>query len=299
MAIDFDRFWENDEYEPKPPGVSEQQLAAWEARQDVRLPHVLRAALGRQNGGLVRYSYVRILPLEEIAAPDEPFWQSLAEVDREAADRKLVFTFAWHEDGEPRYLINFNGRGRAGEPTVHNCWKERRALGLEAKTLAEFFSGLLAVEAAPAIDWSETTRLDVVLHHEALDLSTTAQGAPPALEIVLGRVGGRLVLYTHSFMAGLQSYTKTTLPEPLNVGRASITKYRPNPTKAYGMDLEPQDSQGIVSVAAEQFADGQWKNSTDRGSPTYMTVGSTSKERLKNLQEALFGKAPAPWWKFW
>ncbi len=299
MAIDFDRFWEDDEYEPKPPGVGEQQLAAWETRQDVRLPHALRAALGRQNGGLVRYSNVRILPLEEVVPADENLWQSLAEVDRDVADRQLVFTFAWDEDGEPQYLINFNAHGRAGEPTVHNYRKGRGELGLEAKTLAEFFTGLLAVAAAPALDWSETERLDVVLHREILELQSTLQGAPPTLEVVLGRAGGRLVLYTHSNMAGLDYYTKTALPEPLNPKRASIAKYRPNPTKAFGMDLEPLDSQGIDFAAAQHFADGQWKNTTDKGSPTYMTVGSTSKVRLKVLQETLFGKAPAPWWKFW
>jgi hypothetical protein len=70
MAIDFDHFWDESD-EGKRPGITQEKVAAWEARHGVALPKVLRAALKRQNGGLVRYSTVRVLPLEKMAPAED------------------------------------------------------------------------------------------------------------------------------------------------------------------------------------------------------------------------------------
>src|SRR5260221_13222498 len=45
------------------PGVSAQQIAAWEREHAVRLPEVLRQALAPQDGGFGRETGFRILPL--------------------------------------------------------------------------------------------------------------------------------------------------------------------------------------------------------------------------------------------
>src|SRR5262249_34851448 len=97
--IDFDRFWaepgclpglgkeQSDQYrqqmmaeftgqgdpdalasalspqEPR-PGVTVEEIAAWERKQRVRLPDVLRQALAQQNGGHVHGTAFNILPLK-------------------------------------------------------------------------------------------------------------------------------------------------------------------------------------------------------------------------------------------
>jgi hypothetical protein len=70
--MDFDRFWD-DEGGPAAPGVSEQQLRAWEERHQVALPSALRLALRRRDGGHVRGAEVQILPLGEIQPADAEY----------------------------------------------------------------------------------------------------------------------------------------------------------------------------------------------------------------------------------
>src|SRR5215472_8699761 len=52
------------------PGVTADQIGAWESQHGVRLPDVLRQAFTQQDGGFVGEGQLRILPLGEIALPE-------------------------------------------------------------------------------------------------------------------------------------------------------------------------------------------------------------------------------------
>src|SRR5580765_7500009 len=112
MAIDMERFWEDDA--DKRPGVTDAHIADWEAKNGVKLPAILREALKRQNGGVIRYNDVRILPLEAIELPDGDFFEWVAP-GTEAPNRNWLFQFAFGDE-EPVYLMNFNAAGPQGEP---------------------------------------------------------------------------------------------------------------------------------------------------------------------------------------
>jgi hypothetical protein len=87
------------------PGVTGQQIAAWESEHGVALPEILRDALTRRNGGYVRETQFRILPLEEIDNPDEEFWEWASCDEEEVPDRTLVFRFAEDEFGGECLLV--------------------------------------------------------------------------------------------------------------------------------------------------------------------------------------------------
>src|SRR6516165_8043315 len=76
------------------PGLTKEQIVAWESEHGVQLPEVLREAYARQNGGFVYDTHLRILPLEEIANPDDEFWQWASCEEDEVPDRSLIFRFA-------------------------------------------------------------------------------------------------------------------------------------------------------------------------------------------------------------
>src|SRR5258708_2545973 len=128
--IDFDRFWAEpgilpgmsamesqavlqetayglaDEALFPGPGVTAQQVEDWERAQGVRLPDVLRQALGRQTGGYVRDSHVRVLPLAEIGRPDEELWEDASYDEEEVPDRGLVLQFGSEDEFGGRYYLN-------------------------------------------------------------------------------------------------------------------------------------------------------------------------------------------------
>ena len=86
-------------------GVSDAQLAAWERGHGVKLPQVLRDALKRQDGGVIRYSHVRVLPLEEIEPPDA---HGLGRRVRLVTKGWLPYTLRWEfQVVESRYPYGF------------------------------------------------------------------------------------------------------------------------------------------------------------------------------------------------
>lgn len=293
MTIDLDRFWDDADVEPKQPGIEKQDLLAWQRRQGVLLPRVLRAVLHRQNGGLVRNSTLRILPLDEMVPMDEEFWEYADHDEESIRDRDQVLMFARDDNGEPIYLMNFNAYGPHGEPTVHHFFGDGGEITDEAKTPLRFFTALTAVADGPALDWDETTRVDPVLHQEKIDLGLAHGGQPAFAEVVFGRLDGSLVLYTHEQTPNSDTFTKTTIPEQLDKSAASIDAYRPKPIKTHTLHVEPKDSEGIVSITSERMGDEGWKNTTDHGVPVYVAIESRSKETLQTLRETLFGKKMA------
>jgi hypothetical protein len=153
--------------------------------------------------------------------------------------------------------------------------------------VAKPLSGLVAGSPAPAVDWSETRRLDVVL------LQDTVNWGRLRREIVVGRLAGALVLYTHDVDSDGETYSKTTLPEPLNPWFAFIFRYPPFIRVPYFLHLTPRDPSGIISVESTRNRDGSWENTVDNGVPVSVDVESDSKVRLKALRKALLGNTAA------
>jgi hypothetical protein len=153
--------------------------------------------------------------------------------------------------------------------------------------VAKPLSGPVAGSPAPAVDWSETGRLDVVL------LQDQVNWGPLRRQVVVGRLAGALVLYTHDVDSDGETYTKTTLPEPLNPWFAFIFRYPPFVRAPYFLHLTPRDPSGIISIESTRNRDGGWENTAHDGVPVSVDVESNSKGRLKGLRQALLGNTAA------
>ena len=301
--IDFGRFWldggrDYDEFEAEecidvdemeaetPPGVSDKQIAAWEKRHGVKLPELLRSALAIRNGGSVRNTSLDILPLEQMAPVDEDFWEWTEIDEDEAPNHDLMFVFGEESETGATLLMNFNARGPKGEPSVYFD-HHGESTYLVNETLSGFFKANLASADAPSVDWSETERLPIV-GCETIDLSPIF-GKSASCEQVLARQGKALVLFTREKSPEGEKLARTTLPLPLDSSWAEISPRRPAPIGAYGLHLQPEESDDIVEQQSETNDDGRWKNSTNRGVPIYVTFESTDRGKLEALRKELFG----------
>jgi hypothetical protein len=268
------------------PGVTDGQIQAWERECGVRLPDVLRQALSRQDGGYLRNMQFRILPLAEIAPPDDEFWEFTGYKDDEVPDRGLVFQFAWNEELSGSYYLNY-ARGAQEDPSVFVHHHDPGDLDKCSGSVTKFFSRMLATSESPSVDWSETDGL-VFIARETVELSAIHNGAAQ-YEQLLGRLEGRLVLYTHDRSPKDERLTKTMVPEPLDGQAAQIQRHRPDPISTYGLTLQPEDSEGIVEHESQRTPDGTWKNSVSNGVPICVTFESTDRNRLVELRKTLFG----------
>jgi hypothetical protein len=150
---------------------------------------------------------------------------------------------------------------------------------------------MLETSEQPAVDWSETSKLDVIAR-ETIDLSPISS-APAECDQVLGRLEGRLVLFTHERFPGREVFTRTILLEPLDGRSSLIEQHRPDPVRTYGLMLQPKDSDGIVCQESQRTPDGTWKNSVMHGVPVYVTFESTDRARLLDLRKTLLGEKSA------
>ncbi len=276
------------------PGVTDEQVAAWEGERGVRLPEVLREALRRQDGGYVRNCHVRVLPLDQIGPRGEDFWEWVGSSEEDVTNRQLVLHFADEEEFSGPFLLNYNACGPQGEPSVLLHFSDPGDMHTRAPSVTKFFARLLKTTDAPKVDWSETESLEVVAR-ETLDLSAI-YGDPATFEQVLCRQEGALLLFVREQAPKVEKLTRTTLPGPLetgNFGASSIRPHRPSPLATFGLHLQPQNTEGIVEVESNRTPDGQWKNSTTRGAPIYVLFESTDRARLEALRRTLFGEAGA------
>ncbi|HUY89063.1 MAG TPA: SMI1/KNR4 family protein [Pirellulales bacterium] len=304
--IDFQRFWmdggrEYDDLEDDedfdeeaadaeaPPGVSENQIAAWEKKQGVKLPELLRTALGLRNGGCVRNTSIEVLPLEQMQPVDEDFWEwALFDDDEEEApDRELVFVFGEETEFGARVIMNFNARGPKGEPSVYFDY-HGESTDLQNDTLSGFFKAMLASSETPSVDWSQTEQLEIVAR-ESIKVAGNYKGQPASLDQVLVRDDDLLVLFTRERSSEGECLTRTMLPLPLDSSWAEVKPYRPALIPTFGLHLQPEEIHDIVQQQSEENEDGRWKNTTDRGAPIYVTFESTDRGRLEALRKELLG----------
>jgi hypothetical protein len=271
--------------------VTTAQITAWEIRRGVRLPDVLRHALSRQNGGYVRGSLFRILPLGEIGPiEDNEFWEFASYEEEQVPDRRLVFRFAEEEETSGSFFLVF-ARGPQEEPGVFEHHSDGGDLVRCSASITKFFDRMLRSDEAPSVDWSESTRLPVVAE-ETIDL-TPVCGEGSANEQILAQQGETLVLFTHERMPHEERFTRTLLPLPLEERMAWVRPFRPDPLRTYSLYLQPQHTEGIVQLESKRTEDGRWKNVKSNGVPVCVLFESTDKARLDAVRREVLGEPAA------
>ncbi|HLW67131.1 MAG TPA: SMI1/KNR4 family protein [Gemmataceae bacterium] len=269
------------------PGLSPEEIAAWESERGVQLPAVLREVYARQNGGFVYDTHLRLLPLEEIASPGPEFWDWASYEEDEIPDRGLIFFFAEDQQVDGEIFLNFNANGLHGEPAVMSYHSDPGDLNPRSKSVTKFLTRMLETFETPSVDWSEAERAEVVAR-ETVDMSAVHQ-APAQLEQILVRLGGSLVLFTRQHSPAGEMLSRTTLPEPLSKDMSMIDRH----AASYALMLYPEESDGIVQLESKQTRTGRWKNRTTKGAPVYVNFESPSRDRLEALRQTLLGEKAA------
>ncbi len=235
----------------------------------------------------MRNTTIAISPLAEIAPVDDDFWE-WTELDQdEAPDHALMFAFGDETETGATYLMNFNARGPAGEPSVY-LDHHGESTYLVNETIGGLFEEELAASDEPGVDWAEVDGLDV-LARETIDLSPLYDGSPATEEQVLAREGDGLVLFTRRRSPEGEALTRTTLPLPLDAMWAEIRPHRPAPIGTFALHIQPAESDGIVQVQSETNDDGRWKDTASRGVPIYVMFESTDRDPLRALRSQLLG----------
>jgi len=273
------------------PAVTAAQIEAWEGQRGVRLPEVLRQALGQHNGGYVRGTQFRILQLAEIGPiEDDAFWEFACYEEERVPDRRLVFRFAEEEETSGSFYLVF-ARGPQEEPGVFEYHDDGGDFDRCSASVSTFFDRMLRSDEAPSVDWSESKRLPIVAE-ETIDL-TRLHGEGAANEQVLVRQGENLVLFTHDRAPHEERFTRTLLPLPLEEMMAWVRPYRPDPLRTYSLYLQPQNREGIVQLESKRTEDGRWKNLKSNGVPVLVVFESTDQARLEALRREVFGERAA------
>jgi hypothetical protein len=273
------------------PGVKDAQLADWERGRGVCFPQVLRQAFAQQDGGFVRETQFRILPLDEIENPEAEFWQWASFEGVDVPDRRFVFQFA-EDDVGGNYLLIYEAGRPEQDPAVFVYHSDPGEVSRCAKSVATFFDRMLKTSDSPSVDWAETAAMHVIAQ-ETIDLSAMHGGRPAGKEQILGRDGGAIVLFTCERTPGAETYSKTVLREPLLEEAAMLWPGRPAPVSTYGLMLQPRDTESIVAFDSRRTGDGRWKNSASRGTPVCVIFESAERQRLEGLRRDLFGKKAA------
>jgi hypothetical protein len=267
---------------PGGPGVTNEQIAAWEKEHRVKLPHLFREVFQQQNGGGVRDLDVFLNALGGLQPIDtEMLFDDLYE--DEFADTGLVFEFG-SDGGEGIYLLDYNAHGRNGEPAVYLDIRDCGELDKVAGSVEKFFAKLLKSSDGAAVDWSEAERLKVVTR-EQLDLTDHYHGVPASIDHILGRDDETLVLFVRRRVGNEESLTRTVLPEPLS-DACSIQAIS---LGIWTLSLQPRDSEGIVQIESTRTSTGRWKNRTSHGVPISEMIWSTDRDKLRQLRAELLG----------
>jgi hypothetical protein len=285
--MDFDQFW-GDNGESAAPGVSEQQLRAWEERYQVALPAALRWALRRRDGGHVCGAEVQILPLGEIQPADEESLSFDEDADRDLA---LVFRFGRGRESGGDYLMDYNARGPES-PSVYIHYNDGTGATLLEESFDGFLEQLVAASPGPHVDWSETERSQDVVARETVDLTAFYRTAAH-LEQVLVRRGNSLVLYSRQVSPDGEALAKTALPLPTHGALVMVVRMRPAPNSTFGLHLQPEDNGGIVRLESRRKGTDQWVNTATQGAPVYVRFESADRDRLEAIRARVLGGSGA------
>jgi hypothetical protein len=273
------------------PAATGAQIKAWEKKRGVRLPDVLRQALSRHDGGYVRGSQFRILPLVEIGPiEDDTFWDFASYDEEHVPDRELAFRFAEDEETTGSFYLVF-ARGPEEEPGVFEYHDDGGDLARCSASITKFLARMLQSDETPMVDWSEAKRLPIVAE-ETIEL-TPLYGEPSSKVQILARQDETLVLFTHERSPVEERLTRTLLPLPLEERMAWVRPFRPEPLATYSLILQPEQHEGIVELESKRTEDGRWKNAKSNGVPVCVMFESSDKARLEALRREVLGERAA------
>jgi hypothetical protein len=303
--INFSRFWttdvspdedENfDAIEPGaevPPGAPAAEIQEWESRHKLKLPEPIRTAIGIRNGGNVRNTSIEILPLDQIVPVDDDFWEYTEISEEEAPQHQLLFIFGNETETGGTFLMNFNARGPAGEPSVY-IDHHGESTYLVNQSLSAFFESEMATSPEPTVKWADAQKDADPIARVDIDLSSIYDGAHASFEQALTRGSDELILFTRERSPGIETVSRTTLPLPLDPDWAQIRPFRPAPIRTFSLHLQPVNTDGIVEKRSSKTADGQWKNATSRGTPIYVMFESADRGKLETLRAQVLGSESA------
>jgi hypothetical protein len=301
MTWNTSRFWE--ELEPgqgTQVGVSLAAIADWEAKHKLPFPASLKAVYAVQNGGLIRYGDVVLLPLDQITWPKPEIWELFTNSNIPFEDPSSVLMLSAEEDSETFHVMDFSKAGPddmggpdgVGGPVVIGCHCYTDVVVDEEISLDEFLRNENQADEAPLFAWSETQRLDEVLHREEITIKT-GDGADDSVfkqVQILGRRDGKLFFYEHY---DDQRMARHQIDEPLESLDARIEQILPKPHRRYSLQIGPADPGGIHVLECNRMADGMWKNDESDNQQTWVEIESPSFATLKALRVTLLGAVEA------
>jgi hypothetical protein len=159
--------------------------------------------------------------------------------------------------------------------------------------MCAFFENALSSDVRQRVVWSEVDKSVSVIAREIVDLSSSFRHKHASEELVLLNEGEALVLFVRHVSPEGETLTRTTLPVPFDAAWAEISPYRPAPVATFGLHLQPETRDGIIQIQSAKDANGNWKNTTSRGVPIYVTFESKDRESLSALRAKLLGSEGA------
>jgi hypothetical protein len=265
------------------PGVTTENIRNWERKRGVRLPEVLREAFARQDGGFVRETTFRILPLAKIAPPDSELRECLEYDENEIPDQTRFLRFAEDAERDETYFLNYGITGARGEPSVFEWHSDPGELTRCAKSVTKFLDRMIETFDAPSVDWSQTEAVKV-LARETIDESAVYR-APAEREQILGRLGETLVLFVRERTPHGETLSKLTIAEPLAGEMTMIWPGGPA-TETCRLQIYPRNPDGVVGISSERTSDGRWKNHQRDAVPMF---DSRNRESLVAIRRTLLG----------
>lgn len=105
------------------PALSEVEIAAWERRQGVALPPVLREAYLQQNGGMNRSQRLFLYRLEEWEPAGRDYFEEIGAEPPDAYDPALLFLCGYDDEWDASLFLAY----RAAEdpaPVFYGYWSD-------------------------------------------------------------------------------------------------------------------------------------------------------------------------------
>ncbi|MDG3006032.1 SMI1/KNR4 family protein [Paludisphaera mucosa] len=287
--LDPNRLVYDHEEDPTEP-VAPERIAKWERTVGGAMPGSLRALYELGDGGRLRDTSIDVTPMDDVQTLEPAYLEDVDEHDAASgasADPARIVQFGYDSSNGGMLLLNYNGVGPGGEPTVYSVYSEPDSLRRIADTLDAFLEAELDFEKAPCVDWSEADGPHEVLARVTLDVSHM-HGSSAAWHQVLIRAVDALVLLVREDSPGGERLERTQLPTPLDASGSSLRRYWEEP-ETYALMIRPAESSGIIHREAVKTSDGTWRNTESEGVPVYVQVLSPSRDELAALRERLVG----------
>lgn len=275
-------------------GLSKEQILKWEADHGVQLPKLLRKAYREHDGGVVRATSIQLRHLKEFAVPDDDMWDDMADDEVEGfEDRNRILIIGMDNNVGGVFFLNYNLCHDDGDPSIWTHFFDGTGATRLSRSASRYLKKQATVSESPEVNWQESETLPILAEESIDESSWLPLGTITRYRLVQG--DEKLIL----FQQGLdlesdsegQRLARTELPLPLDADSMELKPRRPG--GPWGLHLEPQDGDEIVSLESTQLSGGGWRSRRSKGVPIYETIESESKERLEKLRVQLIGEAAA------